>query len=79
MTSGGAESLLVDTNVLVYGNVAQAPLDQLARRTMEQYDAALHTLWISRQIVRDYLATVMRRSHRSWPVQTWPRAWRGVQ
>ena len=60
MASGGAEPLFVDTNVLVYANVAQAPLHQVALQTLQHYDAAGRELWISRQVVREYLATVTR-------------------
>lgn len=76
MSNEGAESLFLDTNILVYANVAQAPLHQLARRTIEQYDTAGYMFWISRQIVREYMTTVTRRSYRSWHVQTRPHSWR---
>jgi predicted nucleic acid-binding protein len=68
MTSGGAEPLFLDTNILVYANVAQAPLHQLALETIKQYAAAGHTLWISRQIVREYLATVTRQQRFATPM-----------
>ena len=60
MTSADVESLFLDTNVLVYANVAQAPLHQLALQTIQAYDAGGRQLWISRQIIREYLATVTR-------------------
>ncbi|HZB95612.1 MAG TPA: PIN domain-containing protein [Herpetosiphonaceae bacterium] len=60
MTSADVESLFLDTNVLVYANVAQAPLHQLALQTIQAYDASGRQLWISRQIIREYLATVTR-------------------
>ncbi len=42
MASGGAEALFVDTNILVFANVTQAPLHHVALRTIQQYDAAGH-------------------------------------
>ena len=60
MTSGVAEPYFLDTNVLVYANIVQAPLHQLARETIQRLDDAGHNLWISRQIIREYLATVTR-------------------
>lgn len=60
MTNGDAESLFLDTNILVYANVIQAPQHQLALETIKQRSAAGHALWISRQIIREYLATVTR-------------------
>ena len=42
MASGGAEALFVDTNILVFANVTQAPLHHVALRTIQQDDAAGH-------------------------------------
>jgi predicted nucleic acid-binding protein len=55
-----ANSVFVDTNVLVYANVASAPLHQEALEAIrvQRHDGA--TLWISRQVLREYLATISR-------------------
>ncbi len=60
MTSGAAEPFFLDTNIRVFANVAQAPMHHVALQTIQRYDAAGHELWISRQIVREYLAAVTR-------------------
>ena len=67
MTSGGVEPLLVDTNILVFANVAQAPLHKVALQTLQHYDALGRELWISRQVVREYLATVTRPQRFAMP------------
>lgn len=60
MTNGGADRVFLDTNVLVYANAAEAPLHQVALRAIEtRYDAGVE-LWISRQVLREYLATFSR-------------------
>lgn len=60
MTTGVGSSLFLDTNVLVYANAALAPLHHRALAAVQQYHASGVVLWISRQILREYLATVTR-------------------
>jgi predicted nucleic acid-binding protein len=60
MTTGAVERLFVDTNVLVYANVAEAPFHTEARTAIRTYEDQGVTLWISRQIIREYLATLTR-------------------
>ena len=59
MTSA-ADSLFVDTNVLVYASWATAPLHQHARSILAQYRSSGVTLTISRQVIREWLATLNR-------------------
>jgi len=62
MTTADAapDPVFVDTNVLVFANVATAPLYALAGATLRSLEAAGVDLWISRQILREYLATLSR-------------------
>ena len=53
-------SLFVDTNVLVYANVAEAPLHKSALRALQSARDAGSTLWISRQVLREHLVTLTR-------------------
>lgn len=53
-------ALFVDTNVLVYANVAEAPLHSVALSALQQARDAGRTLWISRQVLREYLVTLTR-------------------
>jgi predicted nucleic acid-binding protein len=52
--------VFVDTNVLVYATVSQAPYHDLARSTIHARREAGVELWISRQVLREYLATLTR-------------------
>lgn len=52
--------LFVDTNVLVYANVAEAPQHGAAMTAIRRAREAGRMLWISRQVLREYLATLTR-------------------
>ena len=66
MTAG--DPVFVDTNILVYANTATAPLRLEAQAALQSYSAAAAGLWISRQILREYLATLSRIQSFSVPV-----------
>lgn len=53
-------ALFVDTNVLVYANVAEAPLHAQALSALKQARDAGRTLWISRQVLREFAAVRSR-------------------
>ena len=57
---GDGEKVFLDTNVLVYANVAEAPLHTVALRAIQIREQAGMELWISRQVLREYLATLSR-------------------
>lgn len=60
MTNGDGDRIFLDTNVLIYANAAESPLHQVALRAIEtQYNAGVE-LSISRQVLREYLATFSR-------------------
>ena len=46
--------------MLVYANIAQAPLHTVALTRLQQLARSGATLWISRQVLREYLAVVTR-------------------
>src|SRR5437870_1488302 len=58
--TGDAEPIFIDTNVLVYATQQRAPLHDLALRALKECPAAGGAIWISRQILREYLATMSR-------------------
>lgn len=60
MTTGVAEPIFMDTNILVYASVDSSPFYDLARTTITAYEQAGTPLWISRQVLREYLATLIR-------------------
>ena len=53
-------SVSIDTNVLVYANVMESPLHQLAIKTIQSYYDIGTELWISRQVLREYIAVLTR-------------------
>lgn len=58
--TASADALFIDTNVLVYANVAASPLHDTALQAIHsRYEAGIE-LWISRQVLREYLATRTR-------------------
>ena len=57
--------MFVDTNVLVRSRFDAAPGNAVARYWMKETSDSGETLRISRQIVREYLATVTRPQSRS--------------
>jgi predicted nucleic acid-binding protein len=50
----------VDTNILVYANLAASPLHVLATERLSALDGQTTELWVSRQIMREYLAAMTR-------------------
>lgn len=63
-----AENVFVDTNVLVYAAVSSAPSHQAARATLQALRDKGRNLWISRQVIREYLAVLSRPQAFSQPI-----------
>jgi predicted nucleic acid-binding protein len=59
-TTAAPDRLFVDTNILVYASWPAAPLHQQARAALAAYTAADTLLIISRQVLREFLATLYR-------------------
>ena len=68
MAPAGASTLFLDTNVLVFATVAGAPLHAVAMQAIQSQEQAGVELWISRQIIREYVATLTRPQTFSQPV-----------
>ena len=60
--------MFFDTNVLVRARFEAAPGHELARRRMSEAGESREPLRISRQVLREYLATVTRRQDWSPPI-----------
>ncbi len=60
MTTGGADRVFVDSNVLVYASVVAAPFYQQALQALRRLGDSGAEMWISRQVIREYLATLSR-------------------
>jgi predicted nucleic acid-binding protein len=53
-------ALFVDTNVLVYANIIETPFHEQALAAINAAYQANRTIWISRQVIREYLVTMTR-------------------
>lgn len=53
-------ALFVDTNVLVYANVLETPFHAQALKAINSAQQAGRSLWISRQVIREYLVVMTR-------------------
>lgn len=60
MTNPLAEPLFIDTNVLVFANSISAPVSIDARSRLNDLSNQGSPLWISRQVLREYMATMSR-------------------
>ncbi len=58
--NGDGKRIFFDTNILVFANAAEAPLHGVALEAIETHYNAGTDLWISRQVLREYLATFSR-------------------
>ena len=56
----GAEALFIDTNILIYANVVTAPLHEQALNAIKRAHQTGRPLWISRQVLREFIATRTR-------------------
>jgi len=52
--------VFLDTNILIYGTVKSSPFHVAARSRIDQHYEAGDELWISRQVLREYLAIMSR-------------------
>jgi predicted nucleic acid-binding protein len=68
MATTAVDRMFVDTNVLVYSTVASAPPHALALQRLVALRQAGVELWISRPVLREYIATLTRPQTYSRPV-----------
>ncbi len=60
MAMTDAEPLFIDTNILIYANVATAPFHEQALNAIKAAHRSERPLWISRQIEREFIAARTR-------------------
>jgi predicted nucleic acid-binding protein len=60
MVTTAVEPVFVDTNNLIYAQQSLSPFHALATAKLQSLVLAGHPLWISRQILREYLAAMSR-------------------
>lgn len=68
MATMGDNAVFIDTNVLVYANIQEAPLYSQAQAALEQLWNAGTELWVSRQVLREYIAVCTRPQTFSYPI-----------
>lgn len=68
MATGGDDATFVDTNVLVYAGLASAPRHRESVQTLRWLHEARAQTWISRQVLREYLAVLSRPQTFASPV-----------
>ena len=72
MATTDDSALFVDTNVLVYANVATAPFHDAALTVLLNAHRAGRPLWLSRQVLREFIATRTRSQTFAQPsTRTW--------
>lgn len=70
MATMAADKVMVDTNVLVHATVSTSPWHHRARTALPDLQATGKELWVSRQILREYLPALSRPQTCSQP-QVW--------
>ena len=60
MATTAVKSVFVDTNVLIFANVAEAPLHKVSLAKLQEYRESDCKIWISGQVLREYLAVRSR-------------------
>lgn len=60
MATTAVDPVFVDTNVLMYSELMASPFHAQAAAKLSKLRAAGHELWISRQVIREYLAGMSR-------------------
>jgi predicted nucleic acid-binding protein len=68
MATTAAEPVFVDTNCLIYAQQVLSPFNAAATAKLQALAAAGHPLYISRQVLREYLAVMSRPSALTSPV-----------
>ncbi len=53
-------ALFVDTNILIYANVATAPFHEAALKALQDAHQTGRSLWASRQVLREFIAARTR-------------------
>ena len=68
MTDANANSIFIDTNILVYANIKSSPMHNAALSAIEKLYRANKPIWISRQVIREYISILSRPQTFSQPL-----------
>ena len=66
--TGAADSVFVDTNVLVHAATLSSPLNTEARQGLKEREESGVELCLSRQVLREYLAVMTRQQGQNRPL-----------
>lgn len=69
MATTPVDRVMVDTNVLVNATVSTAPFHRRARTALAMLQQQAAELWVSRQVLREYLAVLSRPQAFSQPLR----------
>lgn len=67
MTITDGSSIFIDTNILVYANSLESPFHHVAVQSLKQIDANFETIWISRQVLREFISVLSKEV--SFPIE----------
>lgn len=56
------DKIFIDTNILIYANLSLSLFHELAQNKIKQYVTAGSTLYLSRQVLREYLSSMTRKN-----------------
>lgn len=56
------QAIWIDTNILVYANLALSPFHTLAVERLQEYNRQGCELWVSRQSLREYLSAMTKQN-----------------
>jgi predicted nucleic acid-binding protein len=62
-----ADRIFIDTNVLIYANVEESPFHIEALKTIKRLHRNGSEMWLSRQVLREYLSVLSRPQSYSQP------------
>jgi predicted nucleic acid-binding protein len=68
MTTTNDNAVFLDTNILVFADVIRAPLHAAAHHAVRSRMASRANLWISRQVLREYLSVMTRAQYFAAPL-----------
>ncbi|MGV0028152.1 PIN domain-containing protein [Phormidesmis priestleyi] len=62
------KAVFIDTNILIYAKLSLSPFHQQAIEKLQTLEAAETQLWVSRQILREYLSALTRPNDLTAPI-----------
>ncbi len=56
------DKIFIDTNILIYANLSLSPFHELAQNRIKQFVTTGFNLFLSRQVLREYLSSMTRKN-----------------